>query len=153
MREKLVSIGDDFWIETMRGRRAFKVDGKALRVRETLIFEDPTGHELCSIQAKMLRVKDTMSIEKNGRQYATVKKALITPMRDRFELNLPGGDIEIQGNLLAHEYTFEKGGRKVAEVSKKWLAVADTYVVEIQAGQEEIIILAATVAIDEMVHE
>ena len=33
MREKLVSIGDDFWIETDRGERAFKVNGKALRVR------------------------------------------------------------------------------------------------------------------------
>ena len=31
MREKMFSIGDDFWIETGDGQRAFKVDGKALR--------------------------------------------------------------------------------------------------------------------------
>ena len=41
MREKLLSIGDDFWIETMKGRRAYKVDGKALRLRNTLVLEDP----------------------------------------------------------------------------------------------------------------
>ena len=63
MREKLVSIGDDFWIENERGERAFKVDGKALRIRKTLIFEDPKGQELCKIQEGMLRVKDTMTIE------------------------------------------------------------------------------------------
>src|SRR5687767_9567604 len=40
MREKMVSIGDDYWIENDRGERAFKVDGKALRVRQTLVFED-----------------------------------------------------------------------------------------------------------------
>src|SRR5262249_52684748 len=46
MRQKLVSIGDDFWIENDHGERAYKVDGKALRMRQTLIFEDPQGHEL-----------------------------------------------------------------------------------------------------------
>jgi len=36
MREKIFSIGDDFWIETPTGERALKVSGKALRVRDTL---------------------------------------------------------------------------------------------------------------------
>jgi len=35
MREKLLSIGDDFWIENADGERAYKVNGKALRVRQT----------------------------------------------------------------------------------------------------------------------
>ena len=52
MREKMFSIGDDFWIETGRGNRAFKVNGKALRVRDTLVFEDPSGNELYSVQEK-----------------------------------------------------------------------------------------------------
>ena len=43
MRQKLVSIGDDYWIENDQGERVFKVDGKALRVRKTLIFEDSHG--------------------------------------------------------------------------------------------------------------
>ena len=50
MRQKLVSIGDDFWIENDRGERVYKVDGKALRIRQTLIFENPQGQELAKIQ-------------------------------------------------------------------------------------------------------
>ena len=42
MRQKMVAIGDDFWIENDRGQKVFKVDGKALRVRQTLKFETPT---------------------------------------------------------------------------------------------------------------
>ena len=38
MRQKLVSIGDDYWIEDDRGERVFKVNGKALRIRKTLVF-------------------------------------------------------------------------------------------------------------------
>jgi uncharacterized protein YxjI len=36
MQEKLASIGDDSWIEDDQGDRVYKVDGKALRVRDTL---------------------------------------------------------------------------------------------------------------------
>ena len=49
MRQKLVSIGDDFYIENDQGQKAFKVDGKALRVRDTLKFKDMQGNELCKI--------------------------------------------------------------------------------------------------------
>ena len=152
MVQKMVSIGDDFWIENGRGEKVYKVDGKALRVRSTLSFEDRNGRELCKIQEKMARVRDTMDIEDaNGQNIATIKKAMITPLRERFTLNIQGGpDIEIQGNILDHEYTFEQGGRKVAETSKKWFRLRDSYGVEIEPGQNDILILAATVAIDMM---
>ena len=152
MREKLVSIGDDFWIEDDAGNRVAKVDGKALRVRNTLIFEDPQGHEVCKIQEQMLRIKDTMKIEgPNGEEMATIKKALISPLRDRFTVNVAGGpDMDVQGNLVDHEYTITAGRDKIAEVSKKWFRVRDTYGVEIAPGQNEILMLAITVGIDQM---
>jgi uncharacterized protein YxjI len=152
MREKLVSIGDDFWIEDGSGRRAFKVDGKALRIRDTLKFEDPQGNELCKIQEKKVRIKDTMSIEgPGGETLATVKKAIITPVRDRWTAKVGNGpDLDVQGNILDHEYRIGEGRNKVAEVSKKWFRVRDTYGVEIDPGQDDILILAVTVAIDMM---
>ncbi len=152
MVQKMASIGDDFWIENGRGEKVFRVDGKAMRVRQTLIFEDARGQELCKIQEKMARVRDTMDIEgSNGVPNASLKKAMITPLRSRFVLNVQGEpDIDIQGNIVDHEYTFEQGGRKIAETSKKWFRLRDSYGVEIEPGQNDILILAATVAIDMM---
>jgi uncharacterized protein YxjI len=152
MRQKLVSIGDDYWIENERGERVYKVDGKALRIRQTLLFEDPQGHELAKIQEKMLRVKDTMEIEgPTGETLATIKKALITPLRERWTVKVGAGpDLEVQGNILDHEYTIESGRDKVAEISKKWFRIADTYGVEVAPGQNDLLILAATVAVDMM---
>jgi uncharacterized protein YxjI len=154
MRQKLVSIGDDFWIENDRGERTFKVDGKMLRVRDTLYFEDRQGTELCKLQEKLLRIKDTMTIEgANGEPLATVKKALIAPLRDRWVVKVGDGpDLEVQGNLLDYEYQIGDGNRKVAEVSKKWFRIADTYGVQIEPSQNDILILAVTVAIDRMAH-
>ena len=154
MREKLVSFGDDFWIENAQGQRVYKVDGKALRVRDTLVFRDRKGNELCKIQERMLLVKDSMEVEgPGGERVAMVKKALITPIRDRWTVNIRGGpDIDVQGNILDHEYRLEQGREKIAEVSKKWFRIRDTYGVEIAPGQDDVLILAATVCIDIMAH-
>jgi len=101
----------------------------------------------------MLRVKDTMAIEQGGRTAATIKKALITPLRERWSVNVRGGpDMEVQGNIVDHEYQIEEGRRRVAEVSKKWFRPRDSYGVDIAPGQDDGLILAVTVAIDQMAH-
>lgn len=154
MRQKLLSIGDDFWIEDNNGNRCFKIDGKALRVRNTLKFEDANGNELYKIQERMLRVRDTMEIENaGGGNAATVKKAMITPLRERWHVEVSGGpDMKIQGNIVDHEYTLEVDGNKVAEVSKRWMRVADTYGVEVSPGQNVALILACVAVVDQMAH-
>ena len=48
MREKMFAVGDDFWIENEEGERAFKVDGKALRIRDTLVLETPPREASCT---------------------------------------------------------------------------------------------------------
>ena len=155
MRQKMVTIGDDFWIENEQGQKVFKIDGKALRVRSTFVFEDAHGNELAKIQERMLRVKDSMEIDgPQGESLATVKKALITPIRERWVVKIKGGpDLEVKGNILDHEYTIGEGRDKVAEVSKKWFRLRDSYGVAIDPDQEDVIILAVAVCIDEMSHE
>ncbi len=151
MREKVFSIGDDFWIENAAGERAFKFDGKALRIRDTLVLEDAAGAELLTVQEKKLHIRDTMDIERDGHTVATIKKALISPLRDRFSIEVEDGeDMEAKGNIVDHEYKIERSGEKVAEVSKRWFRVRDTYGIEIAPGQEEALILAVTVCIDQM---
>ncbi len=154
MREKLFSIGDDYWIEDSRGERVYKVDGKALRIRETMIIEDTTGAEVCKIQEKKLRVRDTMEIERQGDTLATVKKAVISPLRERFSVDVRGGDdLDVHGNIVDHEYTIERGREKVAEVSKRWFRVRDTYGIEMAPGQDEPLILAVAACLDRMTHD
>jgi uncharacterized protein YxjI len=151
MREKLFAIGDDYWVETEGGERAFKVDGKALRVRDTFILESPSGDELFKIQEKKVRVRDTMEIEHDGDTVATIKKALITPLRDRFAIELEaGGELSAKGNIVDHEYEIERDGETIAEISKRWFRVRDTYGIEVAPGQDDALILAAVVCIDEM---
>jgi uncharacterized protein YxjI len=154
MREKLFAIGEDFWIENEAGDKAFKVDGKALRMRDTLILKDPSGRELFKVQEKALSVRDTMKIERDGDTAATVKKALVHVVRDRFSIEVEGGeDLEAQGNIVDHEYKIERDGNHVAEVSKRWFRVSETYGIEIAPGENDALILAVVVCIDQMSHD
>ena len=151
MREKMFSIGDDYWIETDGGQRAFKVNGKALRVRDTLVLETPGGEDVATIQEKKLSVRDKMEIERNGKRVATIKKALVTPLRDRYTIEVEDGeDMEAKGNIVDHEFKIERGGDTVAEISKRWFRVRDTYGIAVAPEQDDALILAITVCIDQM---
>jgi uncharacterized protein YxjI len=151
LREKLLSIGDDFWIENDLGERIFHVDAKVLRVRDTVLIKDRDGNELVKLQKRLLRARDTMAIERGGDRLATVKKAIIAPLRDRFTIELVGGGVlEAQGSILDHEYQITRDGIPVANVSKRWFRVRESYGVAVAPGQDDALVLAITVCIDHL---
>ncbi len=149
MREKMMAIGDDYWIEDDDGNKVFKVNGKAARLRETFILEDTQGNELSKIQEKKLTVRDKMTIE-CGDAHATVRKRLLG-IRDHYIIEVDGGeDLKAHGNIVDHEYEIERDGDTVAKVSKKWFRVRDTYGVQLAEDQDVALILAITVCVDAM---
>ena len=154
MREKLLSFGDDYWIEDSEGRRAYRIDGKALRLRQTMDLLDAQGGHLCRVQTRVLQVRDTMVIEgPDGGRMATVHKAMVSPLRHRWKVDLTTGeDLSAQGNVVDHEYRIERDGHQVAEVSKRWFRFRDTYGIQISPGVDTPLILAVALAIDAMTH-
>ena len=152
MHEKMFSIGDDYWIEDDSGQRAYRVNGKAIRFRDTWVLEDATGQEVATIREKKLSIRNSITIELGDRK-ATVKKALVG-LRDRFVVEVDGGqDLKITGNIVDHEYKIERDDEQIAEVSKKWFRVRDTYGVEVRNPLDAPLVLAATVAIDGLAHD
>jgi uncharacterized protein YxjI len=150
MREKLLSIGDDFWIENDQGERAYKVDGKAFRLRQTFVLEDTSGNEIVRIQERKLSIRDKIAIERGGDTAATVHKALVG-IRDRFVVDVEhGADMKAHGNVVDHEYEIERDGDTVATISKKWFRVRDAYGVDIATSEDIPLILAITGAIDSL---
>src|SRR5215210_2952464 len=148
MREKLLAIGDDFWIENDLGERIYKVNGKAFHLRHTFVLENGSGDEVARIQERKLSIRDKMAIERGGDTVATVHKAL-AGIRDRFAIDLEHGpDMKAHGNVVDHEYEIERDGDTVATVSKKWFRVRDSYGVDVEPDEDTALVLAITVAID-----
>jgi uncharacterized protein YxjI len=153
MHQQMFAIGDDFWVENAAGQRVFKVDGKALRVRKTLLLESASGQELYRIQEKMLHIRDTMEIEGPQGRVATVKKHLITPLKERYDVNFDrGGDWKVVGNIVDHKYKIESDAGEVAEVGKKWFRVRDTYGIKVAPDQDDALVIAVAIVVDSMAH-
>ncbi|GAA4993992.1 LURP-one-related/scramblase family protein [Yinghuangia aomiensis] len=154
MRQKALSIGDDYWIDDDEGEHLYKVDGKALRLRKTFVLENRDGQRVAAVQSRPARIKESMEIEDaHGNRIALVKKALVGPVRDRWSIKQENGpELTVHGNIVDHEYTIENDGFTVAEISKKWGRLRDTYGLAVGPGGDHATVLAAAIAIDTMAH-
>ena len=155
MRQRLLSIGDDYWIEDDAGNRVFRVDGKAMRLRKTMYFEDADGQRRCRIQKRVMHLRDTMEIEDpDGDRIAMVHKALITPLRERWKVDVEhGADLEVQGQhrrpRVRDRAGRPQGRRGLQEVVPR---CATPTASRSTPQQDALLLLAITVAIDSMAH-
>ena len=151
VRERIFGFGDDFWIVDEHGNRAFFVDGKVLRLHDTLELKDLDGNEVATVHKKVLSIRDAMKVERGGETIATVRKALFTPFREKFTAELEGGaEIEIKGDFIDKEFEMELDGDRIAEVSRKWFRIRDTYGVEMADNADAPLILAIAVCVDRL---
>lgn len=155
MRQKILSWGDDFTIKSADGGAAYRVDGKVLSFGDKLrILDAGTGDEVARIDQRMLTIGQKYDISVRGQLVATVKKKRFTLIRERFIVDVPGpDDLEATGSFLDHEYTFERAGRTVASVSKRYFSFVDTYGIDVAEGEDDVLILAAAVVIDLCLHD
>jgi uncharacterized protein YxjI len=154
MKQKVFSFGDDFTIKNTDGQDVFLVDGKALSIGHKLSFRDMAGNELCYIEQKLLSWGPTYQLYRSGTLAAVVKKELFTFFKTRFTVDVPGpDDLEAEGDFHACHYRFTRQGQVVAQVSKEWFSFSDTYGVDIQSGEDDILLLACTVVIDLVMHD
>ncbi|MFC7221064.1 LURP-one-related/scramblase family protein [Streptomyces polyrhachis] len=154
LQQKMIAVGDDYWIDDEAGEHRYKVDGKVLRARRTYHLEEPDGQRVATVRSCPLRLRDSMAIEDaDGNRTALVKKALIDLLRDRWRITLADGtDLRVHGRILDHEYAIERDGYKLAQVSKKWFRLRDTYGLDIGPDTDPVLMLAAVVALDAMTH-
>jgi uncharacterized protein YxjI len=154
VREKIFSIGDDFWITDAGGNQVFLVDGKALSLRQTFELKDASGAVLAKVHKKLIAVRDTMEIEHDGQVVATVRKALISPLHHRSVIELAdGSQLEAVGNILDKEFDIQAGGQPIAHISRSWFRIRDTYGVDIAPGENEALLLTIAVCLDRIHHD
>ncbi len=154
LRQRLVSIGEDFDITDEAGNPVYRVDGKVMRLRDTFVIEDVHGREVATIREKKLALRESMNILRGGSKIATIRKARFAPFRHKFSIDVAGGaDLTAQGDILHHEYAISRSGDPVARISKHRFAMSDTYGVDVLPGEDDGLILAFAVAIDEMAHD
>ncbi|SCE49473.1 Uncharacterized protein YxjI [Streptomyces sp. DvalAA-43] len=144
MRERLFAIGDDYWIEDTDGRKVFLVDGKAMRVRDTFELKDAQGRILVEIRQKLLSLRDTMLIERDGEQLATIRRKRLSLLRNHYRVTLVDGtELDVSGKILDREFAIDYDGELLAQISRRWLTVRDTYGIDVVREDADTALLIA----------
>ncbi len=137
-----------------RGRVVFHVDGKVFRIRDTFVVKDKQGQEVVTIKQKLIAIRETKTIERDGHTLASVRKAFFRLLRDKFVIDVKDGkDLVATGGFFEHEYKIRRGRKVIAKVSKLWFSIRDTYGIEIEPGEDIGLILGIAVIIDEVTHD
>ncbi|GAA3300305.1 LURP-one-related/scramblase family protein [Streptomyces cinereospinus] len=132
VRERLLGLGDDYWIENDRGERVFLVDGKAMRLRDTFELKDTQGRVLADIRQKMFALRDTMLIERDGEPLARIRRKRLSLLRNHYRVSLVDGtELDVSGRILDREFAVEYDGELLAVVSRRFLHVRETYGVDV----------------------
>jgi len=154
VRERLFSIKDDFWVTDQDGNQAFFVNAKMLSLRHTLELQDASGRTLAAIKHKLLTFTDAMEIEHDGQVVATVHKSVFSPLHHRAVIDLAdGGRLEAVGNIIGKDFEIRDGHRVLAQVSRAWFRVRDTYGVDVAPGEDDVLLIAVAVALDRIHHD
>ena len=154
MKQKIFSFGDKFAIRDENGEGAYFVNGEVFSLGHKLAFEDLQGRELLHIRQKLLSWGPTYELYRGEEHVATIKKEIFTLFHCTFNIHLDDeGDLEAKGSLSDHEYFISRDGESVAQISKRWFSLSDTYGVDIADSQDPVLILASTVVIDLCCHD
>ncbi|MGW5043172.1 LURP-one-related/scramblase family protein [Streptomyces parvulus] len=130
--DRLLGIGDDYWIEDDSGDKVYLVDGKAMRLRDTWELKDAQGRVLIDIHQKMFALRDTMVIERAGEPLARIKRKRLSLLRNHYRVALADGtELDVSGKILDREFAVEYDGELLAVVSRRWLTLRDTYGVDV----------------------
>jgi len=132
VRDRLLGFGDDYWIENEHGDKAFLVDGKAMRLRDTFELKDSEGRVLIDIREKMLALRDTLLIERDGEALASIRRKRLSLLRNHYRVTLVDGtELDVSGKILDREFAIEYDGELLAVISRRWLHLRDTYGVDV----------------------
>ena len=149
VRDRLLGIGDDYWIEDEHGRKAFLVDGKAMRLRDTFELKDTRGGGLIDIRRKMFALRDTMVVERDGEPLATVRRKRLSLLRNHYRVSLADGtELDVSGKILDREFVVEYDGELLAHISRRWLRVRETYGLDVvRDDADAALLIAVTVCV------
>jgi uncharacterized protein YxjI len=152
LRQLVISIGNDFTIEDDQGRPVYFVDGAAFTLNGRYDLKNMQGDVLLTL-AGQFSIPKSMTITRAADVVARVMKQLAL-----FETNIDvtledGSHLAIHGDVFAHEFTLRRGEATIAHISRQWFSLGDTYGIDIAPGEDEPLLLALAVAIDDMAHD
>lgn len=152
VRQKIFSIGDKFTIKDENERDVYIVKSQILSFGKKLRIFDLNEYEMCYIEQLLFTFMPQYNIYVNGEKIAQVKKKFAL-FRNDFEILSDNANYYVEGEFFAHEFRIFNDRKLIGQVSKKLLSLSDTYGVEVDDDENQVLVLALAIVIDMVCHE
>jgi len=107
-----------------------------------------TGFAVATVERPALHVHPTSTLSRPGRSDVVIRKANFSPVHESWRIEgAENGDVDLQGDVLNHEFAFEKDGQVVGTTTRRWVSVTDAYAVQVD-GMDPVLAIATSVGID-----
>lgn len=152
INQKIFSIGDKFVIKDEYGSERYFVEGKVFSLGDKLKIYDSNGQERIYIEQKLFKLLPEYYLYFDGNFAAKVKQAF-SLLRPKFQIESPFGSYSVEGDFFGYDFRIMKNSRLVAHVSKKLFSFRDSYGVDIVNDENDLLILAVVIVIDQVIHD
>ena len=150
MKQKVFSFRDRFTIKDETGNDRYHVEGQLISLGKKLHIYDMDRNEVAFVREKLISLTPAFIVEIDGEPVATIVKK-ITLLKPKYYVEGPGW--EVTGRILEHDYRIMDDGNAIISIHKKWVSWGDSYEIDIDDSEDEVLALAVVLAIDVVVTE
>ena len=109
------------------------------------VYEKSTNREVGGVFQKLMTFMPTFEVNINGSSVGMIKKQF-SFFKPQYEIDFNGWRVE--GDFLGWDYDVYSGSDVVMHISKELFSWGDTYVIDINNPQDELMGLLLVIAID-----
>lgn len=153
VKERIFSLGDSFDITNPQGEPLYRVKSKVLSLGDKLRIDDLKGNECYNIEQRVFRFLPEYNIYTPKGQLAASVKKKFSFIRAQLDIESLYGNYTVKGDLFSREFNIFQGEKTVASVSKKWVALSDTYGIQVDDEENEAFIIALAIVIDQLLYD
>ena len=152
VKQKILALNTTYNVLDENGENVYKIKRNwMLSWRYSL--RDANKNVLMELRKRPFHFFPTFDIAKDDQVIATIK-ARFRIFESRFDvMTRDGGLIGVDGNVWAHDYYITKDGAQIAHIYKKFIAVRDTYLVDVYDDNYALLALCLSAVADLVHHE
>lgn len=145
IKQRVFSFTDTYDVYDENQNQRYFVKGELFSFGHKIHVFDQNDREVGSISEKIFKFFPTFDIYMNDRRVGSVNKKM-TFFRPKYEIDCCGWKVE--GDFMNWEYEVYYEGRTIIRITKKLFAWGDTYVIDYNNPDDEIMGLLLVIAID-----
>jgi uncharacterized protein YxjI len=154
LKERFMTIKDDFVVRNDKGDLVFDVKGSFLRIGDHLrIYDRQTGNEIFSIKEKVFTYDKQYMFYQNDAEIATIRRKESSDFANNFfEVACASGAVlQLHGNFKEWDFEIvDQYARLYGHISHEFAFLSDHYTIDVPEGIDATFVIAIAVVLDEM---